>query len=506
MGNDRKYNNRADMFALGCIIFRVIMGQMPFRSDWEIHKYANEMKPIFPERWPPADPGTQLYNIGLLMSSLLAINPIQRPGASETERRLHRIGDGMDYVDIQVGPDSVVDPFFNVDDGECSADVSSTAEPMVQPALRFATRVSNPSTGDAELPFDSNGQVPARMNAADPAVRPAFQQIPGRPQNGMAGMQNHAQIMAQPNAFALQNPAIFLKQYNVQVPPNSSHQDLQRIANIVLQLITESQNKSVTAYKQNLAAQQQFAANANRPPTEAELPALEGNAKQLGGQLQHPQGGGSHSVADYQNQMMVLEQQCNKRLQQETTNSRDGPGPGPQFAPSPGGGLQLGGTPLAGTSMSPSNSRTGPSPRISNMDLQGQQRKPGQKTGSGAASPGQIRGPSPPSGAMSRDLAQAQLGGQPYPHAGLMAPNGQQLEYRQPILGMPSFPQGQQMPVKMMTRMRQGQFPQNWLPRQAFNNSSPAIPSTTGHTPQQAALQAQQTPVHQLAAKQARAQ
>jgi hypothetical protein len=359
-----------------------------------------------------------------------------------------------------------------------------------------------------------NGSSPALGQGNSPNKRPRLSppnemntippQIPGGPQNGMPGMQNHAQIMAQQHAFALQNPGMFLKQYNVQVPPNSSHQDLQRIANVVLQQITQSQNKSVTAYKQNLAAQQsqqgmnnrnpmpsansQFSANANRPPTEAELRALEGNAKQLGGQLQHPQAGGSHSLADYQNQLMVLEQQNKKRLQhaRQETNGREepGPGPGPQFAPPPGGGLQPGGTPLAGTSMSPSNSRTGPSPRIPNMDLQGQQRKPGQKTGSGAASPepeGQIRGPSPafagPQGSMTPDLAQmGHLGGQPYPHAGLMAPNGQQLQYRQAIPGMPSFPQGQQIPVEMMKRMQQGQFPQNWpqqVPQQPFNQMNP---------------------------------
>jgi hypothetical protein len=309
-------------------------------------------------------------------------------------------------------------------------------------------------------------------------------------------------MMTQQHAFALQNPVLFLKQYNIPVQPNLSHQDLQRIASVVLQQMAQNQNKSVTAYKQNLAVQQsqqgmnnrpmpgpspanpQFAANLNRPPTEAELRALEGNAKQLGGQLSHPQAGGSHSLADYQNQLMVLEQQNKKRLQharQETTNGRDEPGPGPPFPQ--GGALQPGGTPL-GTSMSPSNSRTGPSPRISNMDLQSQQRKPSQKTGSGAASPepeGQIRGPSPafagPQGGMTPELAQmAQMGGQPYPHAGLMAQNGQQLQYRQGIPGMPSFPQGQQIPAEMMKRMQQGQFPPNWpqqIPQQAFNQMNP---------------------------------
>jgi serine/threonine protein kinase len=140
------------MFALGCIIFRVITGGLPFRSDWEINKYANEMKPIFPERWPSADLGSQLYNVGSLMSSLLAIDPIQRPGASETERRLQRIEDGVEHVD---GPDSVVDPFFNVG-GECSREASPAGQPMVQPALLFAAKDSRAPSTDRELDEPNN--------------------------------------------------------------------------------------------------------------------------------------------------------------------------------------------------------------------------------------------------------------------------------------------------------------------------------------------------------------
>ena len=66
-------------------------------------------------------------------------------------------------------------------------------------------------------------------------------------------------------------------------------------------------------------------------PTEAQLREMTETAKQLGGTLQHPSSG-SHSLSDYQSQLMVLEQQNKKRLQnarQETNSRNDEPGSGP---------------------------------------------------------------------------------------------------------------------------------------------------------------------------------
>ena len=336
------------------------------------------------------------------------------------------------------------------------------------------------------------------------------------PPNGMPGMQQPPNLVAQQ---ALSNPAHFLKQHGIQVSPNASQQEVMAIARSMLQNYQHQQSKQLTTYNRTLAAQQSQQGLNNRPPvpsqnppnpqnliqftnslsslsfpttgaaasqipTPAQLAQLDQVAKQLGGTLTHPSSG-SHSLADYQNQLMVLEQQNKKRLHhaRQETNGRDDPANGQQFPPPQGGGLQPGGTPLAGTSMSPSNSRTGPSPQISNSELQGQ-RKPGQKTGSGAASPepeGQIRGPSPAfvaqQGVMTPDLAQmAQMSGQGYQHP-LAGPNGQPVQFSgRPHQGMP-FNQGQpQMPVEMMKRMQQGQFSQNWqqpMSQQAFNAMNP---------------------------------
>lgn len=333
----------------------------------------------------------------------------------------------------------------------------------------------------------------------------------------MPGMQQPPNLMVQ-QAFS--NPAQFLKQNGIPVPPNASPQDVMNIARTVVQNYQQQQqSKQLTTYNRTLAAHQSQQVLNNRPPvpsqnpanpqgpiqftnplsslnfpatgpaaahppTPAQLAQLDQVAKQLGGSLSHPITG-SHSLADYQNQLMVLEQQNKKRLQhaRQETNGRDDPGNGQQFPPPQGVGLQPGGTPLAGTSMSPSNSRTGPSPQISNSELQGQ-RKQGQKTGSGAASPeseGQIRGPSPAfvaqQGVMTPDLAQmAQMSGQGYQHP-LVGPNGQPIPFGgRPHPGMPFNQVQPQMSVEMMKRMQPGQFTQNWqqpVSQQAFNPMNP---------------------------------
>jgi serine/threonine protein kinase len=131
-----RYNNRSDMFALGCIIFKIVTGEMVFGSDWYISEYARGLrKPIFPDRWPIADLGTPVSDIGILASDLLAIDPTQRPGAGQAELRLYRIGDGSA---TDVGCDPTTDVFFHVD-GRASNNDVLTGHPAVQSGLKFAT-------------------------------------------------------------------------------------------------------------------------------------------------------------------------------------------------------------------------------------------------------------------------------------------------------------------------------------------------------------------------------
>jgi hypothetical protein len=352
---------------------------------------------------------------------------------------------------------------------------------------------------------EQNSSSPAMGQGNSPNKRPRLSppndfQIsnPIQPPNGLTP----AQQQQLQNHNAAQQ---YLKANGVQMTPGASHAEVVNVARQVSMQLQQAGNQpnkgSVHAYKQNLAQQQSqqvmagrtslggsaspagqqatisgFPANPgipqtvySRTPTQAELEKLSKTAQDLGGQLTHPQSGGSHSLQDYQSQLMVLEQQNQKRLQharQETTTRADDPGSngGPMNGQFGGQGQLQPGHPMQGTNMSPQNSRAGPSPQIPNMEIS-QQRKPGQKTTSGGASPepgdSQIRGPSPAftgPGAMTQEHYQ-QMTMNHYPQ-GMLNQNGagQFIGGRQHP-GMP-FGQGQaHIPQEMMkmSRMAQGQ-------------------------------------------------
>src|SRR5262249_37285710 len=126
------------------------------------------------------------------------------------------------------------------------------------------------------------------------------------------------------------------------------------------------------------------------------------------------------------------------------------------------GQLQPGHPQLQGPSMSPSNSRAGPSPQMANLELSQQKRKPGQKTASGGATPepdpaSQLRGPSPAfagQNPMTPDQyhQMAQMGG--YQQGIVIGQNGQpQFVPSRPHPNMGFQPTQNPMAVDLMKRM-----------------------------------------------------
>ena len=378
---------------------------------------------------------------------------------------------------------------------------------------------SSPALGQGNSPNKRPRLSPPNDNFSGPNQIPSQ----GQQQNGM-----HPNSSFNP-ALHITNPAIatqFLKNNQIQVPAGSSGETVMNLARTILANGQAPKTQQLQAYKQNLAVQQSQqglaarsslggASPANqqaqipfgnpppmggrpnyttmsgekREPTEQELIQLQERAEMMGGTLKHPPTGGNHSLQDYQSQLMVLEQQNKRRLQHarnETSTRGDEHGGGPlngQFPPQGGpGGLQPGHPQLQGTNMSPSNSRTGPSPQISSLEIV--QRK-GQKGGSGGASPEsegvQMRGPSPAGfpgqgGGMTAEQfqhLQQMAGQQGFPP---MMQNGQPFIPGRPMPGMP-FNQAQvPMTTEMMKhRMLQQQqqqpgqpgqpFPQAWAPQ-----------------------------------------
>ena len=233
------YNSRTDMFALGCIIFKIVTGQMLFTSDWEVREYAQQMTSIFPNRWPESSLGTTLNDIGVLASNLLEIDPSLRPGASEARKRISRIRTGRE-PETKESPTS--DPFFDMEDAApAQRAATSGALPIVQPALRYIGSSQSAGTG---------------LTAADPVLQP---KLPFQHPSTRGDIE-----------------ALPLNVFGIKQTPLQSPRDY--------------------------------------PPTPAQLAHMEQVPKQLGGSLTHPLTGGL-SLADYQSQMMTIEQHNQKRLQ-----------------------------------------------------------------------------------------------------------------------------------------------------------------------------------------------
>ena len=130
-----KSNSRTDIFGLGCIIFEIITTKRLFSGDWEVQEYAQKGNPIFPDRWPIATQGSRLYDLGQLTSTLLSVEPRERPGAAEALRQLLRLRTRSGSSEVNADPTSE-DDFFDVENSDVDAP-ATTGNPTIQLALRF---------------------------------------------------------------------------------------------------------------------------------------------------------------------------------------------------------------------------------------------------------------------------------------------------------------------------------------------------------------------------------
>ena len=130
-----KSNSRTDIFALGCIIFEIITTQRLFAGDWAVQEYVLKGTPIFPDRWPVASPGSRLRDLGQLTSTLLSIEPRDRPGASELLQELCRLR--TPSAAVEANDDATRDDdFFDLENSDTLEPVT-IGNPTLQSGLRY---------------------------------------------------------------------------------------------------------------------------------------------------------------------------------------------------------------------------------------------------------------------------------------------------------------------------------------------------------------------------------
>jgi hypothetical protein len=103
---DSRYNNKADIFAFGCIIYEVVTAHKLFSGDMAVWEYAIKGDPLVARRWPDCDLGSSVHSLGRVASALLEIDPSKRPSATKVARLLEIIRGNGWSMETSVGHQS----------------------------------------------------------------------------------------------------------------------------------------------------------------------------------------------------------------------------------------------------------------------------------------------------------------------------------------------------------------------------------------------------------------
>jgi serine/threonine protein kinase len=87
----KRFSKKSDIFALGCILYEIILRRKLFSYDFEIEQYGRSGESVFPDKWPESPPDSVLYKLGELAASLLEIDPHKRLSARDTCIQLRTI-------------------------------------------------------------------------------------------------------------------------------------------------------------------------------------------------------------------------------------------------------------------------------------------------------------------------------------------------------------------------------------------------------------------------------
>jgi serine/threonine protein kinase len=115
---DARYNNKADIFALGCILFEITIGKKLFRTDWGVREYFQQTNLDTDSMWPACRTGTRLDSLGYLARTMLSKDAVLRPSAREVLHQLTGIRCGTPLSQVHAtafppyNPSSQTDPEF----------------------------------------------------------------------------------------------------------------------------------------------------------------------------------------------------------------------------------------------------------------------------------------------------------------------------------------------------------------------------------------------------------
>jgi serine/threonine protein kinase len=86
LDEDAKYNNKADIWSLGCIVYEISTGAKAFSSDWAVREFSSTNKLNLAVPWPEPDRAylsILVEELGYHLFKMLSIDPSLRPKAED---------------------------------------------------------------------------------------------------------------------------------------------------------------------------------------------------------------------------------------------------------------------------------------------------------------------------------------------------------------------------------------------------------------------------------------
>jgi serine/threonine protein kinase len=186
------YNNKVDIFAMGCILFELTSGKRAFRNDFAVHQYSESRTLTL-----PLDDGQQLPgNVWTPLNAMLNVDGSSRPTASalkvefstNRETALHAVEEaqvndltgGMNHLSLQISGERLLRAPSNSrtgrDQQEAQRDASTlwTESDDSNWIRRRETRIFSPSRGVSiqhverrDAGFDGNNSMNVQIGVGN---------------------------------------------------------------------------------------------------------------------------------------------------------------------------------------------------------------------------------------------------------------------------------------------------------------------------------------------------
>jgi serine/threonine protein kinase len=163
-----RFSKKSDIFALGCILYELVIRQKLFSSDFKVEEYGRSGKSLFPDKWPESPSESVLSKLGELAASLLEVDPHKRFTARDTLTRLRTIAR---RGGVALGQITDVD---SDEESDISEDESPDFEGPVKvhpanmaPARALAVEIKRADKKKRELALKSEAMKDKQMKAED---------------------------------------------------------------------------------------------------------------------------------------------------------------------------------------------------------------------------------------------------------------------------------------------------------------------------------------------------